>query len=339
MNLLLMNIFLRCLGWLCLSLIEQEKRNYPPNLKVSGIPYFMLIGPDGKVITTEGRSEVVQDPKGEKFPWLPKSFWELIEGKIVGKDGKETSANSLKENDVIGIYFSAHWCGPCRAFTPKLIEAYQKLKKDGKSIEIVFASADKDEEQYKGYYATMPWKTLPFGDKRERALSTTFHVRGIPTLVFLDKKGDTISVNGRSLIEDELNNYPWPQTPFQPLNSSAVGPLNEQPCLIVFPEQSKTEEQKKVVATVAEEFSKKEKKDDDDSVLNFYYEVDNPILQQIASALSLNLFDRPVVLIVDVPKYSKYYFKGEITEENVRKFVNEFLGGKAKAVPLSDKPQ
>ena len=25
---------------------------------------------------------------------------------------------------VIGLYFSAHWCPPCRAFTPKLVRAY-----------------------------------------------------------------------------------------------------------------------------------------------------------------------------------------------------------------------
>jgi len=28
------------------------------------------------------------------------------------------------------IYFSAHWCPPCRKFTPKLIKFYKNMKKD-----------------------------------------------------------------------------------------------------------------------------------------------------------------------------------------------------------------
>jgi nucleoredoxin len=27
----------------------------------------------------------------------------------------------------IGLYFSAHWCGPCRQFTPQLVKMYEKL--------------------------------------------------------------------------------------------------------------------------------------------------------------------------------------------------------------------
>ena len=27
-------------------------------------------------------------------------------------------ADSLNGKDVVGLYFSAHWCPPCRAFTP-----------------------------------------------------------------------------------------------------------------------------------------------------------------------------------------------------------------------------
>lgn len=66
---------------------------------------------------------------------------------------------------MLGLYFSAHWCPPCRSFTPKLVEVYNELQKSGKNFEIVFCSSDRDEEGFKEYYETMPWKCVPFEDR------------------------------------------------------------------------------------------------------------------------------------------------------------------------------
>ena len=65
----------------------------------------------------------------------------------------------------VGLYFSAHWCPPCRGFTPKLIEFYNNYKKDGPSkdkMDLVFISSDKDADQFKDYFSTMPWYALPY---------------------------------------------------------------------------------------------------------------------------------------------------------------------------------
>ena len=42
--------------------------------------------------------------------------------------------SSVDENCVIGLYFSAHWCPPCRNFTPKLSKFYEEANKNGKVI-------------------------------------------------------------------------------------------------------------------------------------------------------------------------------------------------------------
>ena len=67
-----------------------------------------LDGSNGRVITKDGRSAIVEDPKGENFPWRRKSFAEQIAGKFIGKENQEADWDSIK-GKVLGLYFSAHW--------------------------------------------------------------------------------------------------------------------------------------------------------------------------------------------------------------------------------------
>ena len=50
---------------------------------------------------------------------------QLISGKIITKTG-ETDEKILQSAPVIAYYFSAHWCPPCRKFTPVLASLYNK---------------------------------------------------------------------------------------------------------------------------------------------------------------------------------------------------------------------
>jgi len=34
------------------------------------------------------------------------------------------------------VYFSAHWCPPCRQFTPQLARFYQQAKQAGRKFEV-----------------------------------------------------------------------------------------------------------------------------------------------------------------------------------------------------------
>ena len=43
------------------------------------------------------------------------------------------------------LYFSAHWCPPCRMFTPKLVEWYNNFKPKHPDFELVFVSSDRDQ--------------------------------------------------------------------------------------------------------------------------------------------------------------------------------------------------
>lgn len=58
---------------------------------------------------------------------------------------------------IVGLFFSASWCPPCKTFTPMLIEFYNVindkngLNKKQQSMEIVFVSSDHDEQSLTNY--------------------------------------------------------------------------------------------------------------------------------------------------------------------------------------------
>jgi nucleoredoxin len=118
---------------------------------------------------------------------------------LVGKEGQKVLVSDLVGKHVL-LYFSAHWCPPCRAFTPKLVEAYNEIKGKVEAFEIIFISSDKDQNAFDEYYATMPWLALPFGDDRKLPLSRKFKVKGIPTLVALGPTGKTVTTEARNLV-------------------------------------------------------------------------------------------------------------------------------------------
>jgi len=120
---------------------RDAKARLSKKYKVSGIPALILLdGKTGKKITKDGRSALSSDPKGEKFPWIPPTISEAIGSKLVKADGTEVDAGEALKGKTYGVYFSAHWCGPCKGFTPKLAAAYKTLKARGDDFEVVFVS-------------------------------------------------------------------------------------------------------------------------------------------------------------------------------------------------------
>merc|ERR1712118_578988 len=133
------------------------------------------------------------DPKGEKYPWIPPTPAE--KAKIV-LDTLGSAAITKVGSKAIGIYFSAHWCPPCRGFTPKLAQFYKDGLRD--KMEIVFVSSDRDQDSFNENYHEMPWLAMPFEKRTEKAaLSDAFGISGIPSFVVLSADGTVITTEGR----------------------------------------------------------------------------------------------------------------------------------------------
>ncbi|KDO33420.1 hypothetical protein SPRG_02227 [Saprolegnia parasitica CBS 223.65] len=125
----------------------------------------------------------------------------LLGAEIQTKAGIVPTTDALANKKVVGIYFSAHWCPPCRAFTPLLSTFYEDLVEDYDDMELVFVSSDKELAGFETYWADMPFPALPFAQRELKAsLSAHFGVEFIPTLVFLDADGNVLTKDGVKLV-------------------------------------------------------------------------------------------------------------------------------------------
>ncbi|CAF1150012.1 unnamed protein product [Rotaria sp. Silwood1] len=127
----------------------------------------------------------------------------LFDGNIVNQSNEEVDLNDEKyKGKVIGLYFSAHWCPPCRGFTPILIEFYKHYNKE-KNFEIIYISSDRDEKAFNEYYKDMPWLTLRYSErKKKEEIGKKFHINGIPTITLLDgDSGDILCKDARDKIQ------------------------------------------------------------------------------------------------------------------------------------------
>eukprot|EP00439_Symbiodinium_sp_Y106_P086065 s234_g31.t1 len=126
----------------------------------------------------------------------------LLGTSLQTKDGVKPTAEVLKDKKAVLLYFSAHWCPPCRGFTPVLAKAYTDYAE--KDVEVVFISSDRDESGFNEYYGEMPWACVPYADRAKKdELAGKFGVRGIPMLVVLKPDGSVVSENGRGEVQSK----------------------------------------------------------------------------------------------------------------------------------------
>ncbi|XP_006001420.1 nucleoredoxin-like protein 2 [Latimeria chalumnae] len=133
---------------------------------------------------------------------------DVFSGKtLVNKDGDTVDPEEGLRNKIVGIYFSAGWCPPCRDFTPILCDFYTELVEESShpaQFEIVFISSDKSTEEMVEYMHDMhgDWLALPWHDEFKYELKKKYNITAIPKLVIVKQNGEVITDKGRKQIRD-----------------------------------------------------------------------------------------------------------------------------------------
>jgi thiol-disulfide isomerase/thioredoxin len=93
------------------------------------------------------------------------------------------------------LYYGAYWCGPCRRFSPRMVETYRTLKAEAADrFEVIFLSSDNDEFGQITYAkeVQMPWPVLKFSQARRVPVFEQWRASGIPSVVVITRDGDAL---------------------------------------------------------------------------------------------------------------------------------------------------
>lgn len=248
----------------------------------------------------------------------------------------------------LGLYFSAHWCPPCRNFTPKLKAFYTEMLQKDPNFEILFVSSDKSAEEMKSYYSADhgDWLCLPYSNRDgKNQLSKFFNVEGIPTFAIVDSAGNVLNSDAKAKVSagvDAVLADGWAP----PLvGDMADGPeacgtdINETPTVVVICDQASLDVQQGIPAALtplAEQYSSEAKASGDDIKYIFLVAKGGGPIDQLKSLTKKDAGPEleaagsaPVMLLFDIPDNGGFYVRTgtEITTDAVAKFISDKESG------------
>jgi len=253
------------------------------------------------------------------------------------------------------LYFSAHWCPPCRGCTPVLKEFYTEYAKKDSNFEIVFVSSDKTEDDMLSYFKGDHgnYLALPFAQRQQKNdLSTMFGVQGIPSFVIVGPDGEVINANGRGKVQagvDAVLAAGWEGPAVGNLEEGpdvAGTDINECPALVVMCggcDTATVASIERALEPLAKKYIAEGKKTKEDPKYIFLYAKGGSILQQLQKLTKeceeeiKEADGKPVMILFDIPDNGGFYFGGapDITTENIEAFLTSKEAGKAKRLQLS----
>ncbi|MCL2561905.1 MAG: TlpA family protein disulfide reductase [Rikenellaceae bacterium] len=187
-----------------------ESSDFADQFQIRGIPRFILIGPDGRVINPStvrpSNPDIYEIMDGViEGRFTPEQTLEYTQRGMPKKDirgmqsagftfesidGGQVSLADLRGNYVL-IDIWATWCGPCLREIPHLKVLKERF--DGRNITFVAISRDQDKEAWQRMVRErgMGGVQLWCGPEMNDFLSF-YRLNGIPRFILLDKEGKIV---------------------------------------------------------------------------------------------------------------------------------------------------
>jgi len=299
-----------------------------------GIPSLYLFNKEEGLYQKSGRGAVMD---GRPFPYANPT-WDDILDIVIDGEGTKVSKEKIKEKKYVGVYFSAHWCPPCRKFTPKLKEVYNKLKQDREDFEFIFVSSDRGLAQFKEYFDEMPWLALDYNsdkfDMMKSTLSEMFDVSGIPHLGVVDgSDGSMVSKSAPGASADpEGKNFPWLPKPMYTFTEGELDGINDHKSIVLMMEKGNVENKRDIYQFLSAHAEAQMALKGKRVFFHFGSLEDNSIAPQIRKFTGIG--DENCMVCLEFQTKSVWKTKLPTSAEEVITFANEITAGKAERKPL-----
>jgi peroxiredoxin len=106
---------------------------------------------------------------------------------LSGRGGKAIDLSQFK-GQVVMINFWATWCSPCRQEMPLLEDIYKKYKPMG--FTMLGVNVEPDAKGAEAWLSKQKPVTFPIAFDTDSKVSKMYGVAGMPTTVFVDRKGN-----------------------------------------------------------------------------------------------------------------------------------------------------
>ncbi|HUQ10105.1 MAG TPA: TlpA disulfide reductase family protein [Steroidobacteraceae bacterium] len=107
--------------------------------------------------------------------------------KLTGRGGKAIDLAQFR-GQVVMINFWATWCGPCRQEMPLLEGIYKKYKPMG--FTMLGVNVEPDSASAEAWLGKQKPVSFPIAFDTESKVSKLYKVAGMPSTVFVDRKGN-----------------------------------------------------------------------------------------------------------------------------------------------------
>ena len=339
------NNYFKQMPWYALPYSDRErKKSISEQFDISGIPTLIFVdSKTGKIHSKAGRQIVTEDKNGTDFPWLPATtpptglITNLLTDSIQDNKGNTFKPESVIGNKIVSLFFSAHWCPPCKRFTPLLLNLYDHVNKDEKKWEIIFFSLDRNIDEYNQYFVTLPFKGLSFNIKKAKKMARRFFISGIPALVMMNAGMEVLNLNARTHVEIDTKAefFPWKAGIFGEMKSTHDAAYAIAHPSVIYATSTSKEEIAKAETILKEVYdSFKGRKD---ILMNFFYYVRNPntLATDPCEEIYQKAIDKVgVCILFDAKNSSKYVFE-KIDKTEMRDRIQQFLSDELKMESLS----